>query len=157
MKLRDVELFSIPATVVADTERSLRLAGDRGLELFVLWSGVIDGRALAIRTAHVPPQMSYQLEDGLMVRVDGPALHELNAWLYDHQEILAVQVHAHPTDAFHSETDDTYPIVTAEGSVSIVAADFCSKGLFSDSTAAYRLTKGYWRQLASPLSLLRVI
>lgn len=157
MSLSQVDVFSVPASVVSETEENLRRAGGRGLELFVLWSGVTHGREFTIRTAHVPRQTSYQLDDGLLVRVEGEALHQLNAWLYEHQELLAIQVHAHPTDAFHSYTDDTFPIVTLEGSVSIVAADFCREGLLSDATAAYRLKKGRWRELDPPFRLIRVI
>ena len=137
MKLTDVERFLVPADIVAETEDHLRRAGERGLELFVLWSGRIPGSEFLVRTVHVPQQTSYQTESGLLVRVEGEALHRLNTWLYDHQETLAAQVHAPPTDAFHSETDDTFPIVTERGSVSIVAAEFCRDGLLSDTTAVY--------------------
>ena len=157
MTLADADRFQVPTDVVAETETKLRGAGDRGLELFVLWSGSLDGRMFTVRTLHVPAQTSYQLEDGLMVRVDGDALHTLNMWLYEHKEFLAVQVHAHPSDAFHSDTDDTYPIVTAEGSLSIVAADFCRDGLLSDATAAYRLRKSRWHELDPPLRLLELV
>lgn len=157
MTLADADRFRVTADVVAQTERHLRRAGERGLELFVLWSGILDGHMFAVRTLHVPPQTSYQLEGGLMVHVDGDALHALNMWLYEHKEILAVQVHAHPSDAFHSDTDDTYPIVTAEGSLSIVAADFCRDGLLSDAPAAYRLRKKRWREVDLSLELLEVV
>lgn len=151
-----LNLYTVPAAIVRETEKSLRLAGRSGMECFVLWSGLISGSEFQVRTAHVPRQTSYRLESGLMVRVDGDALHQLNSWLYRNNEVLAIQIHAHPTEAYHSSTDDTYPIVTAEGSVSIVAADFCRRGLFSDSTAAYRLAGQVWRELDPPLSLFRV-
>lgn len=151
-----LNVFSVPSAIVAETEEHLRRAGRRGLELFVLWSGHVQGSEFIVRTAHIPRQTSYRLDSGLMVRVDGDALHKLNAWLYEHQEVLAVQVHAHPTEAFHSDTDDAYPIVTAEGSISIVAADFCRRGLFSDTTAVYRLDHNGWHQLEAPFAVLRV-
>lgn len=156
MILIPLTMFSVPSAIVAETERHLRRAGRRGLELFVLWSGIVQGAEFIVRTAHVPRQTSYQLDSGLMVRVDGDALHQLNAWLYEHQEILAIQVHAHPTEAFHSDTDDAYPIVTAEGSISIVAADFCRRGLFSETTEVYRLGDNGWHQLEAPFAVLRV-
>lgn len=157
MTLTSLNTFAVPSAIVAETEEHLRRAGRRGLELFVLWSGVINGTDFAVRTAHVPRQTSYQLDTGLMVRVDGDALHRLNTWLYKSQEILAIQVHSHPGKAFHSDTDDAYPIVTAEGSVSIVAADFCRRGLLSDSTAVYRLGDGGWRRLDEPFTVVRVV
>ena len=156
MTLRQLEVISVPASVVHETEKHLRRAGRKGLELFVLWSGTLDGSEFAVRTVHVPRQTSYQLKSGLMVRVDGDALHQLNSWLYEHEEILAVQIHAHPTHAFHSETDDAYPIVTATGSVSIVAADFCRDGLFSAASAVYRLGDQGWDEVDPPFGMFRV-
>ena len=78
---------------------------------------VIDGDT---RTLHIPQQDSYRTENGLLVRIQGPALHQLNRSLYESGETLGVQIHAHPTDAYHSETDDAFPIVTALGGISIV-------------------------------------
>jgi hypothetical protein len=156
LNLTKLDLFTIPEEVVDETERNLRRAGKKGLELFVLWSGVVNGTEFIARTAHVPLQTSYQLDSGLMVRVEGDALHQLNEWLYTHEEILAVQIHAHPTEAFHSGTDDAYPIVTGNGSISIVVADFCRHGLFSASTAVYRLDNQSWRELDPPFGLFQV-
>lgn len=151
-----IDRFKVPARIVKETEKNLRRAGRKSLELFVLWSGVVVDNEFLVRTAHVPRQTSYQLETGLMVRVEGDALHQLNTWLYDHGEILVVQIHAHPTTAFHSKTDDTYPIVTADGSISIVAADFCRHGLFSGSSAAYRLNNHTWQELDPTFEMFEI-
>lgn len=156
MRLVDVDRFLLPSGIVEQTEENLRQAGERGLELFVLWSGRIHGPRFTVHTAHVPNQTSYHLESGLLVRVEGEALHRLNTWLYEHEEVLAVQVHAHPTDAFHSDTDDSYPIVTEQGSLSIVAADFCRDGLLADSSAAFRLDRHGWNELDPAFDLFQV-
>lgn len=125
--------------------------GAKGFEMFVFWSGVFagDGRFL-VHSAHVPRQTATRSRDGLTVRVEGEALHRLNVWLYEHTQILAAQVHAHPTDAYHSETDDTFPIVTALGGLSLVVPDFCRCDLFTDS-AAYRLTPEGWIESERPV------
>jgi hypothetical protein len=156
MTLSQLELLSVSRTIVHKTEGHLRRAGRRGLELFVLWSGTLGASEFTVHTVHVPPQTDYRMKSGLMVRVDGDALHQLNSWLYEHREVLAVQVHAHPTNAFHSDTDDTYPIVTATGSISIVAADFCRDGLISDASAVYRLGENGWDELDPPFAMFRV-
>ena len=144
MNLESVSSFEVPESIVLDTEESLRKAGRDGYELFVLWSGEVSNSQFLVRTAHVPEQESFKLPTGLSVRVDGQALHRLNAWLYEEKEILGVQVHAHPTDAFHSDTDDTFPIVTILGGLSIVVPDFCNGGLFVPDTAVYRLLNEGW-------------
>lgn len=156
MTLADAATFNVTKSIVETTVRTLRSAGSEGYEIFVLWSGCLDGTVFEIRTAHVPPQKSYQLETGLLVRIEGGALHALNAWLFEHGEILGVQVHAHPTDAYHSETDDTYPVVTTVGALSVVAPNFASGGLLTDLTAAYRLTRAGWDELG-PRDLERVM
>lgn len=139
----------MPAEIVRSTTSQLQKAGGEGYELFVLWSGVVEEQGLTIRSMHVPPQTSYKTDEGLLVRVDGPALHDLNVWLFEHQEILAVQVHAHPDQAYHSETDDGFPIVTSDGGLSIVAASFARGGCLGDASTAYRLSDSLWDELAT--------
>lgn len=148
MSLADVRTFRVPQPILETTEDALRGAGDDGYELFVLWSGVIRDDALDVLTPHVPKQTSYRTSDGLLVRVEGAALHKLNKWLYRAKEILAVQLHAHPHEAYHSVTDDAYPIVTALGSLSIVAPDFARRGIMTSGTTAFRLTERGWDELA---------
>jgi hypothetical protein len=96
----------------------------------------------------VPKQTAYKLREGLCVRVDGSELHRLNVWLYENSERLAIQVHSHPTEAYHSETDDTYPIVTTRGGLSLVVPDFCRNGVRGAATALYRLNHEGWTELA---------
>lgn len=144
MNLEHVGRLLLPAEALKRTEESLRAAGREGYELFVLWSGAVEGDAFRVKTPHVPRQSSYKTRDGLLVRIEGDALHELNMWLFQHDEALGAQIHAHPADAFHSETDDSYPIVTTLGSFSIVVADFARNGLLCEDTAVYRLTPEGW-------------
>jgi len=154
--LADVSRFQVPRDIVVETEGALQHAGRDGYEVFVLWSGTIQDDRFVVGTPHLPKQKSYKLRGReLLVRVEGDALHELNARLYETREILGVQVHAHPTTAFHSHTDDTFPIVTTLGGLSIVAPDFCCRGLFVPDTAVYRLEDQGWGE--QDLSLIEVI
>ena len=156
MSLESIARLLVPGEALARTEESLQAAGREGYELFVVWSGVEEGDSFRVLTPHVPRQTSYRTERGLVVRVDGDALHELNIWLYENGETLAVQVHAHPTDAFHSDTDDAYPIVTALGGFSIVAADFARNGLLCEDTAIFRLTELGWEPSLEANRLIEV-
>jgi hypothetical protein len=148
MTLEAVRSFRVSVEIVDKTAMQLRRAGSDGYELFVLWSGVsLADDVLEVRTAHVPKQSSYKTKGGLLVRVEGEALHKLNAWLFEHGETLAAQVHAHPRRAFHSETDDSYPIVTTLGGLSIVAPHFAREGVFSRGTAVFRLSPLGWEKI----------
>jgi hypothetical protein len=146
--LQSVRRFLIAQHLVDETGRALRHAGEEGYELFVLWTGCVRGDVLQVRTCHVPRQTSRKTRRGLLVRVDGQALHELNVWLYEHGEVLGAQVHAHPTDAYHSDTDDEFPIVTSLGGLSLVVADFARDGVLTSQSAAYRLEPSGWEPVA---------
>jgi hypothetical protein len=157
MSLDHVGRLLVPVEALKRTENSLRAAGREGFELFVLWSGTPEGDAFCVKTPHVPRQTAYRSRRGLLVRIEGDALHELNRWLYEHGETLGAQVHAHPSDAYHSETDDSYPIVTVLGGFSIVAADFARRGLLCEDTAVYRLTPNGWLPTDPAMQLIEVI
>lgn len=153
MTLEAIESFAVPRNIVAYTEKHLRVAGRKGFELFVFWTGVVEGDRFVVRHGHVPEQTASRSRQGLSVRVEGDALHELNVWLFDNQEVLGAQVHAHPTDAFHSDTDDSFPIVTTLGGLSLVVPDFCRTGLLRDS-APFRLTPEGWTESDQPVDKL---
>lgn len=146
MTLASVKVFRADVGVVRKTEDALRSAGRRGYEAFVLWSGRCTAETFEVLTSHVPTQRAYKLEDGLCVRVDGEELHRLNKWLYENGEMLGVQIHTHPTDAYHSATDSAYPIVTQLGALSLVVPDFAEEGLRGKQVAAYRLDTRGWRE-----------
>jgi hypothetical protein len=148
--------FIVPKDVCDQTDRALREAGLGGNERFVLWSGLINEDRFLATTFHSPKQTAYQLPNGLGVRVEANELHQLNRWLYENGERLAVQVHSHPTEAFHSDTDDAFPMVTTLGGLSLVVPDFCRNGVRGPSTALYRLTLDGWEEL-SPVEARRVL
>ena len=158
MTLRDVQQFRVQASAAWETEEAIRVAGAAGHERFVLWSGTHSDGIFNVTTVHVPRQSSYKLSTGLCVRVDGSELHRLNVWLYEAEQVIGVQIHSHPSDAYHSATDDTYPIATLEGSLSIVLPFFGRDGFRSHDIAAYRLGQDAWLELPKPLSdLLEVV
>ncbi len=147
MTLETVRVFRIAKRLVDESEKALREAGRAGYERFVLWSGVMGGDVFEVLSIVVPAQTAYKLETGLCVRVAGDELHRLNRWLYEQGETLGIQVHSHPTRAYHSETDDAYPIVTQVGALSVVVPHFCRHGLLTRGTATYRLSTAGWRQV----------
>jgi hypothetical protein len=144
MTLEAVRRFCVPKEVVAGTDDLLRKAGAEQLEIFVLWTGIPSNDQFEIRSVRLPSQTSYKLAEGLCVRVDGEELHRLNLALYEQGEILAIQIHTHPEEAYHSETDDTYPIVTQLGGLSIVVPNFGAAGTGGPGTATYRLGSKGW-------------
>lgn len=149
--LAQARIFTIPRPLLKATVDVLAQAGRRGQEAFVVWGGLVrqGGVEVAFRSGLVPAQQAHQTHDGLLVTVEGSALFAVNRTLYSKGEILAAQVHSHPTDAYHSDTDDCFPLVTLTGALSVVVPDFGVAGLDDiRAWAWYRLTgAAQWDEL----------
>lgn len=143
--------FAVPRWLLDATVGVLQTAGKNGLEAFVVWGGTVekDGTEINFRSGLVPKQEGHTTPSGLLVTVSGESLFDVNRQLYARGEVLAAQVHSHPTDAYHSDTDDCFSLVTLTGALSIVVPSF-GRGGSSDLTgwAWYRLAgKGEWTEL----------
>lgn len=152
MTLEHVERFIVPEALVSQTLRPLQAAGRGGNEAFVLWGGRWEGStAFRFEQAYLPRQTATRSERGLLVVVDGAELFRVNREFYRLGLTLAAQVHSHPTDAYHSETDDEYPLITLRGGLSAVVPDFGRDGESrSMDWAWYRLTgTGSWAPFVS--------
>ena len=127
--LERITTFRIPHRVIAETVKVLAEAGNEGHEAFVLWGAVIEpsGESLTFRRAVAPRQTGHKTPDGLLVTVEGDALFQVNREFYQRGELLAGQVHSHPTAAYHSSTDDHFPLVTLVGALSVVVPDFAAR------------------------------
>lgn len=138
-----VRTFVIPAPIVTRTLEFLREVGKAGREGFVLWAGAFDGETrFRFTSMIVPEQRAMATESGLLVAVDGEALFEVNKGVHSRSEILGAQIHSHPTDAYHSSTDDAYPLVTLVGALSVVVPHFARNAPADmDSWAWYRLSR----------------
>lgn len=150
--LLDVRRFVIPTVVVVETIQFLRQVGTEGLEGFVLWSGQhAEMDTFRILRCIVPKQRGMKTPNGLLVTVDGETLFAVNKLLHEVHEILAVQVHSHPTDAYHSSTDDTFPLVTLVGALSVVIPEFATNAPHDlEDWAWYRLSSdGEWVSAAT--------
>lgn len=148
MTLEDVREFVIAPELVGQTLEPLQKAGRKGYEAFVLWGGRLDdGRErFEFVSAFFPEQTMSRAEEGLLVVVEGEALFRVNRAFYKQGLTLAGQVHSHPADAYHSDTDDAYPLMTLIGGLSGVVPDFGAGGRKRlDDWAWYRLVgPGDW-------------
>jgi hypothetical protein len=120
----------------------LREAGDDGFEAVVVWAGQwrqFQQGLFSVELMMMPRQQAVRTEHGVGVLVDDEAMFEMNRMLNERNLRLAAQVHSHPTDAYHSETDERYSIVTARGGLSLVVPDFARDPFSLGSCAVYRL------------------
>lgn len=150
----------VPSTCIDHVYKHLRDAGDQGVECVALWAGNINGNSFEVKTNMIPAQTAYKIEQGLLYSVDGEELHRINVWLYENKMTLIAQIHSHPKEAYHSETDDRYPIMAVVGGFSIVIPDFGFREFSLKDWAVYRLiqNKG-WNKLKEKevLSLIQII
>jgi hypothetical protein len=137
--LAHVKRVVVPSACVEEAYTHLRRVGQQGLEGFALWAGELDGDTFLVRANIIPEQRGLRSDLGVCVVVGGDELHRINVWLYEHRMTLIAQLHSHPDDAYHSTTDDTYPIATTTGSLSLVVPDFASNPFSLENCAVYRL------------------
>ncbi|MBY5543665.1 hypothetical protein HFO60_27255 [Rhizobium leguminosarum] len=119
--------------------------GRSGYEGLGLWVGTVAAEIATVERALIPQQRCFRSAAGVGVHVDGAELHRINKWLFDNGLRILAQIHSHPTDAYHSDTDDEYALATAVGSLSLVVPDFATGPTDLSQTAVYRLNKaGKW-------------
>lgn len=133
--------------IINQTLGWLREAGLHFSEATVLWAGqFMDPNKFMVLTALSPSQTVLRSAHGVGYMVNGDELFRINKWLFENGRVLLAQIHSHPTDAYHSDTDDDYPMVTAVGHYSIVVP-FFAQDLYLDffTCAFYRLScSGKW-------------
>lgn len=111
----------------------------------LLWAGQADGSIFCVTTLIVPQQRGLRTPDGVCVVVDGDELHRINVHLFKNKLRLIAQIHSHPTEAYHSDTDDAYAIATTIGCFSLVIPDFARDNFSFKKCAIYRLSElGRW-------------
>src|ERR1035437_6269449 len=138
----NIEKIIMPYQCLEKAYNKMREAGQSRLEGVALFAGKEEGATFKIETTIVPEQKAMSLEDGLLYAVSGDELHRINVWLYENKMSLIAQIHSHPTRAFHSKTDDAYPIVATVGGLSIVVPDFASGAADINLCAVFRLQPG---------------
>jgi hypothetical protein len=145
--LRVKQVF-IPLECVKGAYQHMRKMGEQGFEGVALFAGKESGESFIVTTTLVPQQTALSIEYGLLYSVSGEELHRLNVFLYENELSLIAQIHSHPKEAFHSDTDDASPIVTTVGGISIVVPDFASGAIDVRQWAVYRLSvENEWKEL----------
>lgn len=128
--------------ILAETFRTLRSCGHGKYECVAYWTGpaeltIVDG------VEHPIHELS-------------PVCYEVNSgWLTEIWKQLAItgrsikaQVHTHPGRAFHSGTDDDWPIVSQPGFLSIVIPEFAyGKATLDNAWVGQLQPDGCWRRL----------
>lgn len=145
----DIKTIYLPKSCAFEALAWMYNAGRKHLEGVALWAGIRDGNTFYIKRTIIPEQSAGSIEDGLIYVVNGEELHRISLELFDTGMRLIAQIHSHPGEAYHSDTDDAYPIVTVAGGISIVVPNFATGGLKLSEWAVYRFIPNEgWMELS---------
>jgi hypothetical protein len=140
----------VPLDSINMVYEHLRKAGESGMEGVALWAGSAVESFFVVGTAIIPRQIASRLDDGLLYSVEGDELYRINVWLYNNDMTLVAQLHSHPAEAYHSETDDAFPIVAVLGGISIVIPWFAAYPFDLSDWAVFRLKEhSGWTELSN--------
>lgn len=153
--LHDIETFEIEQTVLRRTRDLLAKPGRNEREALALWAGSPRSETtFRISTALFPQQKATPLD----VYVPPVGAQEVFDRLANEDLVLAGQVHTHPGEAFHSYTDDAFPLATQVGSLSVVVPNFAAGPLQDLSECAvYRLGEDGWGGPIADLELNELV
>jgi hypothetical protein len=112
-----VSKYLIPHAVVHETELFFRSLPSS--EAIAYWTGVFNGGEAEIRSYIFPQMLSGHYEE-TYGHVDLKTAFAVGRLVHQRREFLMIQLHTHPIEAFHSLTDDRYPISHRVGFISIV-------------------------------------
>lgn len=144
-----IRQISISPKAIETMLETMREFGSHGWEVLVLWLGEVnelEGKARVVNV-FVPKQKPISSEDGIGYFVDSQALFHLNRTLSESGLRLIAQVHSHPHEAYHSEADDRYAIITEDGGLSIVVPEFGKIVPDPALWAVYRLNGRDWNEI----------
>jgi len=137
-------LFKLPRAVLASSFELLRRCGRGHRECMVVWVGPWSDPSLvshALHTGHSAHSGGVEVDPGWLAAL----WKELAAQGFG----VKVQVHSHPGAAFHSATDDEFPIVHTPGFLSLVIPRFALGDVgFSGAYLAELDEAGRWHEIA---------
>jgi len=138
-------LITLASGIIHQTFRTLRECGRGESECVAYWTGPSHLNLVTEvkHPTHRRSPLGYEIDDRWLTDFWG--------CLAASQQSVWAQVHTHPGQAFHSETDDNWPIVSQEGFLSIVIPHFAAGDMSFEKAWIGRLCgDGAWMRLESP-------
>lgn len=133
----------VPKTILERTFELLRECGRQRYECQILWIGPWSNPQLVTSAIHPVHKVR---GDGF--ELAGPWIAEFFRYLSNTRQGIRAQVHTHPGRAFHSLTDDTWPIVSTPGFLSLVIPKFAIGNVGFDGAYLAELGQdGAWREV----------
>lgn len=142
--------YTLASRTLTLTRDFLQERGDQGLEGVVLWLGrPRDDRHAEVMAPYAPEQVAHRSDEGVAVQVTEDGLSRLISALPPGVFVLC-RVHSHPTNAYHSDLDDTNMIISHPGAISIVVSFFARAPIVLSECSVNELEHGHgWRELTT--------
>jgi hypothetical protein len=136
--------YTLPPAILEQTFAHLRTCGGGRRECQVLWTSSWDAPHRISQVVH--PR--HQSHGGGFV-LDSAWLDEFWIALATANRGIRVQVHTHPLEAFHSPTDDEFPIIHKPGFLSLVIPTFAlGPASFENAYLTEIQSDGRWQQVS---------
>jgi hypothetical protein len=136
-------MYRLPRRMIDETFATFRSCGAGERECKLYWASFWDG----------PPRLSEVIHprhrsNRYGVTLDSDWINALWLDLASRGSGVRVQVHTHPGEAFHSETDDAYPLIHEAGFLSLVIPNFATGPVgFSGAYLTEIQGDGSWRKV----------
>jgi hypothetical protein len=135
-------MYYIPRRIVAETFGHFRRCGNGRRECQVLWTSPWDTPQTITNAVH--PKHERHIAG---FALDSEWLNSFCMELANSKSGIRVQIHTHPAEAFHSPTDDQFPIIHAPGFLSLVIPNFGMGEIgFHEAFLAEISPNGGWRE-----------
>lgn len=135
--------YQLPQSLLEETFRQFRSCGAGKRECQAMWVGPWAHPhriAEVIHPRHSASPVGFQLEDAW--------LSEFWAKLAEENAGIRIQCHTHPGPAYHSATDDAFPILHTPGFLSLVFPNFAQGPVgFERAFLAQIDAAGRWHQV----------
>jgi hypothetical protein len=114
----------ISINAIEETENFLRQAGAQDCEGAVLWIAEREVDSFRVQRVIAPRQSASRWH------FDVPLEERMRiAMTLREKQVVLLQVHSHPEEAFHSPRDDRKAMVDRQWALSIVVPNFCRDGM----------------------------
>ncbi len=136
-------MYRVPFNILARTFDHFRRCGQGRRECQALWISPWQAPQTIADVIH--PAHSANAQGFLL---DSTWLSKFWVDLAETSRGIRIQIHTHPRDAFHSPTDDAFPIIHTPGFLSLVIPNFAMGPVgFNDAYLTEITQNGRWREI----------
>ena len=142
---RDILKYIVARSLVVESAQRLRSLSENRHEAVILWAGKRCGEKAWVTRIIVPYQQTSRSHFEVPLHERLRIIKELAI----SREMLLVQLHTHPCEAFHSLIDDRIALPRHAGAISIVVANFAVNwnGDLQQASVNHHLGNAVWQEL----------